>query len=93
MIDLLTTLFLTDYAGKPAHFFGKIGLLFFVTGFIMDAYVSYLRITTGSTQNRLPLLLAGILFMVLGVQLLSTGLIAEMIIHESPKSDPPYTIV
>lgn len=93
MIDLFTTLFLTDYAEKPAHFFGKIGLLFFITGFIMDAYVSYLRITTGSTQDRLPLLLAGILFMVLGVQLLSTGLIAEMIIHENPKSDPPYIIV
>lgn len=93
ILDLLTTVFLTDYAGKPAHFFGKIGLFFFVAGFIMDAYVSYLRITTGSTQSRFPLLLAGILFMVLGVQLLSTGLIAEMIIHKNPKSDPPYTTV
>lgn len=92
VVDLLTTIFLTDYAGKPAHFFGKIGLLFFGTGFTMDAFVAYLRITTGSTQERLPLLLAGILLMVLGVQLLSTGLIAEMIIHQHPVEDPPHTI-
>ena len=93
MLDLLTTIFLTDYASKPAHFFGKIGLLFFLAGFLMDAYVSFLRLTTGSTQGRLPLLLAGILFIMLGVQLLSTGLIAEMIIYHGPKQYPPYTII
>lgn len=93
IIDLLTTIFLTDYASKPAHFFGKIGLLFFLAGFVMDAYVSFLRLTTGSTQGRIPLLLAGILFIMLGVQLLSTGLIAEMIIYHGPKQYPPYTFI
>ncbi len=81
VLDLLTTIFLTDYSGKPAHFFGKIGMLLFGTGFLMDAYVAYLKITTGSTQGKIPLLLAGILCMVLGAQLLSTGLIAEMITY------------
>lgn len=85
VVDLLTTMFLTGYASKPAHFFGKIGLIFFVAGFLMDAYVAYLRISTGSTQEKIPMLLAGILSMVLGVQLLSTGLIAEMIIHYNSK--------
>lgn len=92
IVDLLTTIFLTDYASKPAHFFGKIGLIFFIVGFIMDLYVSYLRITTGSTQGRIPLLLAGILFIVLGVQLLSTGLIAEMIINQRSERDIEKTI-
>lgn len=81
IIDLLTIVFLTDYAGKPAHFFGKIGLLFFTLGFMMDAYVAFIRLATGTTQARIPMLLAGILLMVLGMQLLSTGLIAEMIAH------------
>lgn len=87
VIDLLTTIFITDYASKPAHFFGKIGLAFFFTGFGMDAYVTYIKLTTGSTQERLPLLLAGILCMVLGIQLLSTGLIAEMITHYNRNKD------
>ena len=47
----------------------------------MDAYVTYIKIATGNTQDKIPLLLAGILFILLGVQLLSTGLIAEMISH------------
>lgn len=92
IVDLITAIFLTDYAGKPGHFFGKIGLIFFLTGFAGDAYVTYLKITTGSTQDRIPLLLAGILLMVLGVQLLSTGLIAEMILHHSAKRQPTYII-
>jgi hypothetical protein len=50
-------------------------------GILMDGYVTYLKITTGSTHNKIPLLLAGVLFILLGVQLLSTGLIAEMISH------------
>jgi len=84
-IDLLTVLFLTGYSKKPGHFFGKIGLFFFGTGFIFDLYVTYLKLTTGTTQGRIPLLLAGILFIVIGVQFLSIGLIAEMIVHYGKK--------
>ncbi|MBI5449586.1 glycosyltransferase family 2 protein [Candidatus Gottesmanbacteria bacterium] len=94
IIDLFTTLFVTDYATKPAHFFGKIGLLLFIIGFIMDGYVTALKIFTGTTQGRIPLFLAGILCMVLGVQLLSTGLIAEMMtyyfLRRNPKTTPGH---
>lgn len=89
IVDLITIIFLTDYANKPAHFFGKIGLFFFIAGLLMDGYVTYVKITTGSTQDKIPLLLAGILFILLGVQLISTGLIAEMISHFSQKK-PTY---
>ncbi|MEX2007736.1 MAG: glycosyltransferase family 2 protein [Candidatus Levyibacteriota bacterium] len=81
MLDLLTAIFITDYLDKPAHFFGAIGLSFFSIGFLMDLYVSYIKLTTGTTQGRLPLLLAGVLFILLGIQLISTGLIAEMMSH------------
>lgn len=81
MIDLLTTVFLTDYIGKPAHFFGKIGLLLSMFGLLITGYVTYIRITTGTTGHHVPLLLGGILFLMLGVQLISTGLIAEMITY------------
>lgn len=81
IVDLLTSIFLSDYASKPAHFFGKIGLPLFIIGLCMDLYVAYIKFITGTTQGKIPLLLAGILFMVLGLQLLSTGLIAEMITY------------
>lgn len=79
--DLLTVIFLTDYETKPSHFFGKIGLFLLIVGLMFDGYVTYLKLTTGTTQGRIPLLIAGVLFMVLGVQLLSTGLLAELIIR------------
>lgn len=81
MLDLLTAIFISDFATKPAHFFGAIGLSLFSLGFFMDLYVAFIKITTGTTQNKIPLLLAGILCILLGVQLLSTGLIAEMITY------------
>jgi len=85
MIDLLTVLFLTQYEGKPAHFFSLIGFFLFCIGFLFDGYVTYLKITTGTIQRHTPLLLAGILFIVVGLQLISTGLIAELIITNSHK--------
>lgn len=86
IIDLMTAVFLTDYSTKPAHFFGKIGLLLFGFGFSIGLYITFIKVTTGTTQGKIPLLLAGILFMVLGFQSLSTGLIAEMITYFSRKS-------
>lgn len=91
VIDLLTSIFITDYSTKPAHFFGKIGLLFFSVGFIMDGCVTYIKVTTGTTQGRIPLLLAGILFILIGIQLISTGLIAEMISYYFLKNKEPQT--
>src|SRR3989344_641661 len=86
ILDLLTTIFISDYATKPAHFFGMIGLFFLSIGVIFDGYVTLLKISTGSTQGHIPMLLAGILFILVGIQLLSTGLIAEMITHYNRKS-------
>lgn len=87
ILDLLTTIFVTDFANKPAHFFGAIGLSLFSIGFILDAYVAIIKFLTGTTQGKIPLLLAGMLFILLGVQLLSTGLIAEMITHYLHKNN------
>lgn len=78
-LDLLTIFFLTTYTKRPGHFFGSVGLVAFVFGFIIGGYITYLRITTGNIQYRQPLLFLGVLLMILGVQLVSTGLLAEMI--------------
>lgn len=78
-LDMLTVMFLTGYLYKPGHFFGTLGLLSFFFGFVIGLYITYLRITTGSIQYRHPLLFLGMLLMIIGVQLVSTGLLAEML--------------
>jgi dolichol-phosphate mannosyltransferase len=87
LLDLLTIVFLTTYTKRPGHFFGSIGLVSFFFGFLIGCYITYLRITTGSIQYRHPLLFLGMLLMILGTQLISTGLLAEMINSYSQKGN------
>lgn len=80
-LDMLTIVFLTGYLKRPAHFFGTFGILSFGSGFIIGLYITYLRITTGSIQYRQPLLFLGMLLMIIGIQLITTGLLAEMLLN------------
>lgn len=80
LLDLLTVVFLTGYLRRPGHFFGTLGLGSFGFGFIIGIYITYLWATTGTIQNHHPLLFFGMLLMIIGVQLITTGLIAEMIV-------------
>ncbi len=87
LLDLLTIVFLTGYLRRPGHFFGTLGLISFIIGFIIGIYITYIRLTTGTIQYRQPLLFLGMLLMIIGIQLVSTGLLAEMLIHTKQKID------
>lgn len=84
-LDMLTVIFLIKYMQKPAHFFGTFGLISFFSGFIISLYITYLRVTTGSIQFRHPLLFLGILLIIIGIQLLTTGLVAELMLSFNQK--------
>ena len=86
-LDLITVFFLTSYLNKPGHFFGTLGLISFFFGFLIGIYITYLRLTTGSIQFRQPLLFLGMLLMIIGIQFISTGLLAEMLISTKQKFD------
>lgn len=86
-LDMLTIVLITRYAKKPGHFFGTLGFLSFSLGFLIGLYITYLRVTTGSIQYRHPLLFLGMLLMILGVQLVTTGLLAEMITNATGQKD------
>jgi glycosyltransferase involved in cell wall biosynthesis len=76
--DLVTTVFLSGFKTRPLQIFGPIGLSFIVLGIIPLMYLSYIHFLGQSIGTR-PLLQLGILFMLFGVQLFSTGLIGELI--------------
>lgn len=88
LLDLITVVFLTGFIRKPGHFFGTLGILFFIPGFLIGLYITYLRITTGTIDYRYPLLFLGVLFILVGIQLISIGLLAEMI--NTGKSSPDF---
>lgn len=91
-LDLLTVMILTKYFKRPAHFFGGVGAMALGTGFIIGLYITYLKLVYGNIQGRLPLFIAGILLIMIGVQLISLGLIGEMFVKISGKEDDFYEI-
>jgi glycosyltransferase involved in cell wall biosynthesis len=79
-LDLLTVKFITTYTGRPFHLFGGLGIFFGVVGGGLITWMLIVKIGGGAVGNR-PALLGGILLAVVGVQLMSLGLIAELIVH------------
>lgn len=87
LLDLITIIFLTGYVRRPGHFFGTLGLLSFFVGSVIGLYITYLKVTTGTIQGRNPLLFLGVLLMIVGIQLLTTGLLAEMLLYSRQKQN------
>ena len=76
--DLLTIVFMGRYRNRPLHLFGGLGVIASVAGVAILAYLTMIKIGGAGIGNR-PLLMLGILLVVVGVQLLSLGLIGEML--------------
>ena len=83
--DLLTVLLITKFRSRPLHLFGLVGLLFSVLGVGCLAYLAILWfLGMGPIGNR-PLMTLGFLLVVVGLQLVSTGMLGEMINNNGPK--------
>ena len=78
VLDLLTVKFLLAYSTKPIQVFGRWGLLSGGAGFLLALYLSIERLFFGVGLSDRPILLLAVLLMLVGVQLISTGLVAEL---------------
>ncbi len=84
--DFLSVYFLTRFSEKPLHLFGSVGLVAFLCGFAIDLVLTLRFVLTGrSPQDDLPSLLLGILLIMLGFQLLSIGLLGDMMLRNENK--------
>lgn len=93
-LDLIGVIFFLSYFHRPLRVFGGIGTVIGGIGALILLYLGYVRIVLAQDIGDRPLTLLGILLLVLGVQMISTGLIADMVMrtyHES-QSKPPYYI-
>lgn len=77
--DLITVLFLSTFQRRPMHLFGLLGLVFALSGFAIDLYLAFLWFIGERPIGDRPLLTLGTLLIILGVQVLVFGLLAEMI--------------
>jgi len=76
--DLTTVLFLGKFDRNPLHFFGILGGVLLLAGLIINGYLTIQWFGGVWIGNR-PILFLGILLMIVGIQFVSLGLIAEMI--------------
>jgi len=81
LLDLLTVRFLLSYSTRPIHIFGGMGLISFAVGIGLGGYLTFVKFVLGQNIGTRPLLLLAILLMVLGVQLISIGLLGEMVVR------------
>jgi len=79
VLDLITVRFMQQYLVKPMQVFGLGGLLAGGLGFAICAWLAFERLVFGSPLADRPLLLLGALLIMVGAQLVSLGLVADLL--------------
>ncbi len=94
VLDLVNLKFLLSYLTGPIQIFGKLGLLALAMGWLCALLVLYLRLAHGVDMTGNPGLYLAVLLAVIGIQFVTLGLLAEMIMrtyHESQRK-PTYVV-
>lgn len=90
MSDLLLMVFMKKYMQKPMHLFGSGGLVLFIIGVGINLYLLVLKIMGHDIWGK-PLLLLGILLLLTGIQLISVGIITEVLMRTYYESQQKRT--
>jgi len=86
LFDFVTIRFLTNYSKKPLHFFGGLGLFAGFIGILFELIAILFKIIQGhSFLDHISLILSGFILIVIGFQLISLGLLGEMMIKKENK--------
>jgi glycosyltransferase involved in cell wall biosynthesis len=94
LLDLFTVYFILSYSGRPMQLFGSLGLLAFGAGTLIGLYLTALKVFYQESISNKPILLLAVLLITFGAQLVTTGLLAELITrtyHEA-QHKPIYAI-
>jgi len=91
--DLLLMIFLSKWRQKPMHLFGSIGVFMLIGGGLVQTYLLLLKILGEDIGGR-PLFYVGILLIITGVQLITTGFISELLMrtYYESQNKKPYNI-
>ena len=94
MLDLINVWFLGTYSTRPIHVFGTLGLASMGMGVLTGLYLTFLKVFTGASIGNRPLLLLAVLLVVIGVQLVTMGLLGEMITrtYYESQNKPIYVV-
>jgi hypothetical protein len=86
-LDLLTVMFTTRYVKRPLHFFGTVGSLFALIGLVTDMWLAIEWFMGWTSLSQRPLALFGVAMIIVGVQLISIGLVGELIVKNNLQTE------
>jgi glycosyltransferase involved in cell wall biosynthesis len=94
LLDIMLVKFLNEYINKPLYMFGSVGFLLLGLGLFSLFYLIFLKLFLEEPIGRRPLLTLSVLLILAGIQLISTGLLAELLvrIYYRTKDTKPYII-
>lgn len=91
--DLLTVVFVANYRYRPLHLFGGIGAGLTLLGLLTNLYLTFEWFRGVRPIGDRPLLILGVLLMIVGIQLLTIGLLAELLVSSiQQRADPLDTV-
>ena len=88
--DLFLIIFFKRYQNRPIHFFGTLGIITFGAGAVINLYFFILKLLGNDIWGK-PLLLLGFMLFIGGIQIITIGIIAEILMrtyYESQQKKP-----
>jgi len=94
ILDIITVKFLLSYSQRPIQVFGLLGLFSTTAGFIITAYLIIMRIFFNQPLGDRPLFTLSIFMIFIGIQLITMGLLAEVLmrVHHEVQDKSTYVI-
>lgn len=89
-LDLIVVAFWQKYSARPIHLFGGLGIIFNLLGFLSGSYLLIRKFFFGDSISNRPLLLLSALLVIVGLQFLLFGLIADILIKIYYSEDRTY---
>ena len=86
LLDVIGLKFMTSFAYRPFHLkpsraFGFTGLIIFAIGFFTTIYMILVKIFQGQDIGTRPLFIVGLIFIVLGIQMIMFGMLGELMLR------------
>jgi len=94
LLDLLWVKFMMRFLHRPVHAFGGVGLGLLLVGAALLSYLAFDKLVLRHDIGGRPLLLLGALLMLIGVQLMATGVLAELLtrVYHEPQGRRQYAL-
>jgi glycosyltransferase involved in cell wall biosynthesis len=81
MADLILMIFFQKYFRRPMHLFGGFGIFLFSSGMLVNVYLLIVKFAFGQDIWGRPLLILGAILLLGGIQFITMGIIAELMMR------------